>query len=100
MPGGTQIPCGMIQMGVLVWHLHMAPEVEEKPLSVSEHPDLPPTLHPPCRASELWEGTTAMGSTTALQKGKSSSIEREQYSQKQQIGEPDTSASCSLLRTT
>lgn len=28
-PGGTQIPPDMIQMDVLVWHLHMAPEVEE-----------------------------------------------------------------------
>lgn len=101
-PGGTRIPCGMTQLDVLVWHLHMAPEVEEV-LPVSEHPDprFPlPTLHLPCRASELWEGTTAMGSTTARQKGKSSSTEGEQYSQKQHFGEPDTSASCSLLRTT
>lgn len=28
-PRGTQISSGMTQMGVLVWHLHMAPEVEE-----------------------------------------------------------------------
>lgn len=45
------------------------------------------------------EGTTAVGSTTALQK-KSSSTEGEQYSQKQQFGEADTSASCSLLGAT
>lgn len=66
-PGGTQIPSGMTQLDVLVWHLHMAPEAEEV-LPVSEHPDpwFPlPTLHLPCRASELWEGITAMGYSTA-----------------------------------
>lgn len=46
------------------------------------------------------ESTTAVGSTTALQKEKSSSTEGEQYSQKQQFGEADTSASCSLLGAT
>lgn len=28
-PGGTQIAYGTIQMDVLVWHLHMAPEIEK-----------------------------------------------------------------------
>lgn len=56
---------------------------------------IPLVGHQSCR-----EGTTAVGSTTTLQKGKDTSIEGEQYSQKQHFGEPDTSASCSLLRTT
>lgn len=83
--GGTQIPSGMIQMGVLVWHLHMAPEVEENLFQFQNTTTLsspflfhiPHAGHPSC----------GEGTTTTLQKGKSSSTEGEKYSQKQQFGE-------------